>query len=668
MILKKLFISNFRVFEGDFEIEFPDPNCGRPFVVIFGENYHGKTTLLDAVRWALLGTTWTRSGTEIDRSRYVNFNQQKARVRLDFDSSGRKYMIERTIEVSGTGHSRRVVLDHVSLMRDNIELSQADIRHELNRIFPARLAGFSLFDGERLSQYEAELTDPSSTNHGRSIREDVENLLGLPALQATASDLAAMEREAEKRYSLRAAEKRREDAAADRCATLSEQIEELEQQHKRMAEEFDQSTARLNELDAEQRKTEEMRQLFTERDTHLENIRRNQKRYDELSGKRRDSIATVWKQTLSPLVERIISGFSERIDATKERQFTLRTLTEEQKRLEEMLAEKVCTTCGQPLPTTTDKRVSERLASVRGELVRISDLPGDGLQELQIDRTRLQAILPKTDEVAELKALEMEMASIRRERNRLNGLVSELNQQLSGNNDSEIRSLMLNYRAEQQAHVKLEDRLRRIEGELNLRREQMSALQKQMQKTNDSDRELKELAIVRCLRVIFDNAVKAERDNMRARLQGVASPTFVDLTGGTTSIWGGLIIDEKFVVHTLDKNQRYKQFESSAGEAQLVALSIVGALHTLAGDALDPQRPLLLDTPFGRLDSQMRLRVLELLPKWSGQVVLLVHSGEMTIDETRRHAGPKVHAYYSIQRAGTYASRLERCSEKKGAK
>src|SRR5690606_7822250 len=63
----------------------------------------------------------------------------------------------------------------------------------------------------------------------------------------------------------------------------------------------------------------------------------------------------------------------------------------------------------------------------------------------------------------------------------------------------------------------------------------------------------------------------------------------------------------------------------SAGEGQVVALSLIGALQKTA----PLQGPIIMDSSFTRLDGEHRRNLLRALPDMSPQVVLLVFEEEL---------------------------------------
>ena len=51
MRIKELNIRNFRIFKGDYKLDFQDKNL----IIIYGNNGNGKSTMFDAIEWAITG-------------------------------------------------------------------------------------------------------------------------------------------------------------------------------------------------------------------------------------------------------------------------------------------------------------------------------------------------------------------------------------------------------------------------------------------------------------------------------------------------------------------------------------------------------------------------------------------------------------------------------------
>jgi len=70
---------------------------------------------------------------------------------------------------------------------------------------------------------------------------------------------------------------------------------------------------------------------------------------------------------------------------------------------------------------------------------------------------------------------------------------------------------------------------------------------------------------------------------------------------------------------------------NSAGEAQVVAISLIGALNKCACI----EAPVFMDTPFGRLDTIHGEKILRYLSKMAEQVVLFVIDREFMQDDEK---------------------------------
>ena len=73
----------------------------------------------------------------------------------------------------------------------------------------------------------------------------------------------------------------------------------------------------------------------------------------------------------------------------------------------------------------------------------------------------------------------------------------------------------------------------------------------------------------------------------------------------------------------------------SAGYEHIVALSLIGALHKNA----PLQGPIIMDSPFGRLDPTHKRNIVSVLPIMANQVILLVYSDEIDEQLSRESLG-----------------------------
>lgn len=94
---------------------------------------------------------------------------------------------------------------------------------------------------------------------------------------------------------------------------------------------------------------------------------------------------------------------------------------------------------------------------------------------------------------------------------------------------------------------------------------------------------------------------------------------------------------------------------ASAAAQQVVALALMGALQANA-----PLRgPIVMDTPFSRLDPGHKENVMRTLPSMAEQVVLFVQEGEIGRGAVREYLGTNLLREYELIRETAHRTRIE---------
>ncbi len=87
MLLTRIRLRNYRVFEDELDLELPPGLVG-----VYGPNGSGKSTLIEAIRFTLYG----RTRTSLDEVRTTGVNDD-CRTEVDFEHEGHRYSVRRTI-------------------------------------------------------------------------------------------------------------------------------------------------------------------------------------------------------------------------------------------------------------------------------------------------------------------------------------------------------------------------------------------------------------------------------------------------------------------------------------------------------------------------------------------------------------------------------------------
>ena len=110
----------------------------------------------------------------------------------------------------------------------------------------------------------------------------------------------------------------------------------------------------------------------------------------------------------------------------------------------------------------------------------------------------------------------------------------------------------------------------------------------------------------------------------------------------------GLQINNNYGLEIIHNSGRTVPGRSS-GYEHIVALSLIGALHMNA-----PLRgPIIMDSPFGRLDPNHKANIARTLSYMAEQAMLLVYTSEIDEQVARREIGNKLLHEYRLERVSS---------------
>jgi DNA sulfur modification protein DndD len=151
---------------------------------------------------------------------------------------------------------------------------------------------------------------------------------------------------------------------------------------------------------------------------------------------------------------------------------------------------------------------------------------------------------------------------------------------------------------------------------------------------------------------LFDKGVGVYRERLRKKVEQDASKLFLQLT--TEPDYASLKINENYGLIIVHKDGDEIQVRS-AGAEHVVALSLMGALQRNA----PLEGPIVMDSPFGRLDEGHTGRIVKALPSMAKQVLLLVYESELEPQFVRNTLKGDLLREYKIVRKSARHSVLE---------
>lgn len=656
MRLLELRLLNFMPYGGEHTVTFP-AESSRNVMVVFGDNMRGKTSFLNAIRWALFGYALGRHKNRLDLAQMVNVDaaakgDYRLQVGLRFEEDGHEFDLRRAAslrELVVTPRGERDFRVEVSMRKDGQVLRADQVEHELNQLMPEQISRFFLFDGELLQEYEALLSDDQE--QGKRIKEAIEQVLGVPALVSGRDELRTLLRQAqtvqarENKHieSLRAMAEQQLATERER-EVVSRDIEDLKKRELSTVEEIEQFDETLSATEAVQRAKAALDGLRSQQS----DLRR---RKTELGTDLLSALKEAWKDLLQPRLEARLTelvrlreryqGAIEETGGTKVRIQQLRSL----------LDTSVCAVCSQPISDARRDEAGAQLGSLEATLESLS-MNHSELLRVNDELTRLGK-LRSTGATSRIRAIEREQRRIELELTTTENRIAELDAHVRGHDTAEIARVRSLRDARQQALGRIKLQLREQQDRLDQLTAKQNELAKLMSKSTAarSQRSNREVDLYGMLEKVFAQGVDVLRNRLRTRVAELASEAFARLT--TEKTYKGLRINENYGLSIVDREGRSVSIRS-AGAEQIVALSLIDGLNRTARKT----GPIIMDTPLGRLDPKHRAAVLGAVPEMAEQVVLLVHEGEIDRDAGLEPLAARIGRAIEIERVSSSQSRF----------
>jgi len=624
MQLQLVRITNFRPYAGTTEIEFPQ-DAGSNIHVIQGRNGAGKTSVHEAIRWALhapneMGGPRTHFKRVNDRARTEEDTEMV--VRLKFRHEGTVYDVIRTATVTGSKHAT-VSLE---LFRDGEAVGgNADGRQEiLDNIIPPNVSEFLFFDGEEM---EALAQQMNGENEGTAVREQIELLIGLKAVQNLETDLAfvksCVSEDLDEERQQRAHKEELGDQLAEKKQLrdeLSDEIGEMDAQIADLADQKERIEVKLDELESDQ--VEQAQTLKAELDLlDEEQIPQQRDAFQE-------AIEDAYVFILDDQIRETIEQLQEEKAGLETQLSDLHGTDAKLELLHTSLETDHCALCTRPL----DAEVRTTLADKQHQF-ESTEADQDAIETEKVAVTERISSLETS-----LQVLDRESpATVKQELERLHDTKQE-KQQAYAHLQQEIAAGVDEKSEWQTEKRNLEEELATLRAKQDDRRDRRDALTDEIEAIRDEVDQLEatdyttELqkqteaitASLDDLQTVRDELTKTKRTGILAR----ANEVFAELTAGTRGYDRFEFIDDESYGFQLitDDGHEPDMTQISKGEKQIVALSFIMGLSRYA----DRTAPLVMDTPIARLDREYRENFATLLTSLDQQVVLFVTDASLT--------------------------------------
>jgi len=665
--IDSLSIENFGPYYGKHEFDFT-PVDDKKTILIGGKNGVGKTHLLRALYLAAAGESGRidlkKLDSSEDASRFTIEESLNRRAAREGENTSRLSVTLTQSDETGTGTRKLTLTREIKhrpnsgpvfnssalLSGDGSETTDPKKIEKLRDAFlPRHLARFFFFDAER--SQSVQLTE-------RDITEGVSRILGLYAYTELEEDLRSLVSnkipkiygqgsEAERKLAEQNAEVQRNEGTLKALKTDQEEL----------TQDLKDSIAQLLEIE------EELKAIGATDPKHLADL---QEKRSDAKGKETQleaALADSWEFSLpASLLGKYRSELVSYLESEEARRNWEGRKESVEPRIPQVQEDVFS-------KTSTEYQLNDELLEyyknrLSTALRRLFDPPPTGMSErvFVTDRNDLSAQIRYRLSVslAGVKKLQdgfVELETIRADLRDLNQKINQLQQGQAaiqrGNELREKRSALVANQENLQEKIRknhseittLESRVAEIKREESLIRQDVEKIQKGRSLRTQAHKYMEAVSEIRRRATV----------ELREKISEIVGKLWVEITDRGIE-WVGMEFDSHWVCSLVRKNGDrvlWDRANPSAGQQQVRVLAFTEALRRLAQYA----PPLVVDTPMGRLDKEVRQSVLENLYLSGHQSIILSTNSEIDPQSdqlARIHS--KIARVYTLNPHGNTAS------------
>lgn len=611
MLLEKITLKNWRCFYGEQEIEFASAS-DRNVTLIHAENGVGKTSLLNALLWCF----YKRHTPRFEKPDDI-LNQQASRegeifavVAVEFSHEDNRYEARRSFR-KGVGAPNLIVS---KISEDG---TQEQVRNDpnlfINSVLPSDMAGHFLFDGEHAEA----ITGRSNSS---TVSKAIKDILGCSFVTQSIEALEPIEASYRRNMSSK--------SGLDKISEIETTLKQRKRSATKLQTDIEGIDTSIGEMENERESLERALSQFSDikqaqitKKNLVSSIER-----EERYIKRSEAIQQIWASENATYVNsfKLLAGMNELMASFQAKDKNKTKFNKEIIEQILLVDECVCGTC-----ISTNESLKQHL---------LSQLDTAESLELKNRINRARSLIRKLDSInIASKKAEFEDAK-RASSEHLEAIkkseisLSEVTQAIE---NADVDSIAKLQRRSNELYQNILS-LKQKKGELSLKQKaaaaQVPKLQSQLDSISASSSNditlRKNLQLAQSVRKYLtdrlENEVKLARN--------IINKFVTEIIDKTARKDFQVIVDKSFTV--LLKDKFGSDMPKSEGENQLLGLAFTGALAKFAkfrknasGEILLPgtEAPLVLDAPFGKLDSVYKHATAEFLPEMASQIIVMVN-------------------------------------------
>ncbi|KJZ20858.1 hypothetical protein TW80_08985 [Loktanella sp. S4079] len=443
--------------------------------------------------------------------------------------------------------------------------------------------------------------------------------------------------------------------AAQDSERLTTELEAREEDLKQLADTLSNTRTRRENLDEELEAAASLIALDERLKAAKQKVGELRTAIDEKSDERRKVISSSWLDMLSAKISAKKSSLLAQQETLQESSNEDAILSNRLVETQRLLETATCPTCQQQISDERREYFGRIVAKLEEKVARQIDASSD-LRSIMMKLSKLDRI-GRVGAKDRLQSLEKELRTANVNLQKTENAIVELEDKIEGSDPTALTRKRLERDEKLREEGRLTEDIKLVKSDIQKTNEKLTVLQSRIRGMSGgrSERATAKVTLVSELHDVFDASIEHLRDQLRSTVEAKSSAAFRAMT--TQSAYQGLKINENYGLSILDSAGREVSLRS-AGAEQVVALSLIDGLNRTGRST----GPVIMDTPFGRLDMQHRDNILSYLPSVTSQFVLLVHSGEIRPETDLASVKDKIGAVYKISEISETQSKVERAS------
>jgi len=628
MLLKRIELSNFKIFYGDQSIEF-STDLERNVTVIYGLNGSGKTTIIQALNWVLYGKTELQEelfNKKVLKEASIKYtNSVKTKVKLYFSHLGIDYNLIREIEYYPFNAKDKISQSKVVLYRnENGKQSYISNPEEfIESILPKDISPYFFFDGERIEEF-------AKDEHDNEVKKAIAKVVGVSLIENAIRHCETVKKDyaqnTENSSNIEDDIKNLEkniDEKEDIIKGIDESIEKFNQEMEKLVE-------KIKDIDDKLKKFKEVEKLIADR---------------EKLKKQKEYLNERLEEVMSQAIEKIKESYKIIVDG-KLREFReefLKTFKPKEiipaeylnKLIKKSIEDKKCYIC--------NREVINEEALLQKE-VNPFDVEVEGMFATLTDFFKTYNSLPLLNDL-----------------NNISQLIFRTQDEIE-RTEEEIKRI-----SEKLSSEEMVQEIRDLENEKKSLEKNIENLKIEIEKA--SKKKSKEEEDLKSLKKSRDEKIKSKNIHNEALKKKIFTENIIDLMKDIKNKFNGrrkndveknideifntlirkennfrICLNDDFSIKVESRYGEEKKSNLSGGERQLLSLSFIIGMCKTSGYEV----PLVIDAPFGRLDDEHKLKVAKEIPYLANQIVLITVPNELN-EESKKALNRKIGKSYKLE-------------------